>query len=73
MSQVAVLGSSVGVPLLHSALFFLDSYAILADPGVIQGCHDIKAIIAFSFLTWIIRNTLRFERSHMPPSNCMII
>jgi hypothetical protein len=51
----------------------LDSYAILADPGVIQGCHDIKAIIAFSFLTWIIRNTLRFERSHMPPSNCMII
>lgn len=45
---------------------FFDTYAILADPRATQGCHEIKAIMAFSFLTWILRNTLRFERSRMP-------
>jgi hypothetical protein len=64
-SQVAILVFSVGATLLHSAPFF-DSYAILVDPRFTQGCHDIKGIMAFSFLTWILRNTLRFERSRMP-------
>ena len=64
-SQIAILGFSVGVTLLSSTPFF-DTYAILADPRATQGCHEIKAIMAFSFLTWILRNTLRFERSRMP-------
>ena len=33
------------------------SYAILADSGASHACHEIKAIMAFSFLTWILRNT----------------
>jgi hypothetical protein len=64
-SQIAILCYSVGVTLWHLAPFF-DSYAILAFFNAIQICHEIKAIIAFSFLTWILRNILCFERSRMP-------
>ena len=63
--KLRFLGFSVGVILLHSAPFF-DTYAILADARATQGCHEIKGIMAFSFLTWILRNTRRFERSRMP-------
>jgi len=29
-------------------------FGIFADPRDTQGCHEIKAIMAFSFLTWIL-------------------
>ena len=51
---------------LHSAQF-QNSYSILVNPGVTQFCHEIKAIMAFSFLTWILRNTLASSvRAYMP-------
>lgn len=53
------------VSLFFTRLLF-DSYAILVDASATQGCHEIKGIMAFSFLAWILRNTLRFERSRMP-------
>ena len=64
-SQVAILGFSVGVTLLHSAPFLI-LILFLADPRAAQGCHEIKGIMALSFLMWILRNSLRFERSRMP-------
>ena len=62
VSQIAIL-VSVGVTLFALGSFF-DSYAIL--DFVDQICHEIKGIIAFSFLASILRNTLRFEGSRMP-------
>jgi len=32
-------------------------FGIFIDPRFTQGCHDIKGIIAFSFLTWILLMT----------------
>ena len=59
-SQVAILGFSVSVTLFTLCSFF-DTYAILADSNATQGCHEIKAIMAFSFLIWILRNNFAFS------------
>jgi len=32
-------------------------FGFFADPNATQGCHEIKAIMAFSFLTWILLMT----------------
>ena len=57
MSQVAP-GSLVSVTLC--AWPFFDSCFIV---GVIaETCGEIKAIMAFSFLTWILRSSFPFDR-----------
>jgi hypothetical protein len=56
-SQLAILGFSM---VCHSFALgsIFNSYSILAESAVdIRFCHEIKAIIAFSFLAWILRNT----------------
>jgi len=30
------------------------SFGLFGDPGIYQACHEIKAIMAFSFLLWIL-------------------
>jgi hypothetical protein len=58
-SQVAISGSLVSVILFTTPLF--DSYPIVGIPGVVQGCEEIKAIMAFSFLLWILCSSFSFE------------
>jgi hypothetical protein len=36
---------------------FFGSYAILANSDAAQICRELKAIMDFPFLTWILRNT----------------
>jgi len=63
-SQIAILGSLVSVILTTSTFFY--SYSILGASGAAQSCHEIKAIAAFSFLTWILRNSFLSSILYMP-------
>ena len=63
-SQVAISGSWVSVILFTTPLF--DSYPIVGDPSAVQGCHEIKVIVAFSFIAGILRSSFSFECLCMP-------
>ena len=54
-SQVAILEFLVSFTFWTLPLF--DSHLILGVPGAVQGCQEIKAIMAFSFLLWIMRTS----------------
>ena len=59
-SQVAISGSLVSVIFCTRPPF--NSYSIVAVAGAVQGCEEIKAITAFSFLLWILCSYFSFER-----------
>jgi len=56
-SQVAVSGSLVSVFPPSWPSVFSNSH-LPGDPGIYQACHEIKAIMAFSFLLWILRSSI---------------